>query len=419
MPNQKHITLFEHQALRIGQKVNGMEFTENHRKALEAHYGSGKKYFKLIHRGVQFNEYVGVLQVGNVLIEILPKADKNNVVEKWRKILIDMLRIVGAFDIQAPSSSTLNIKSNFILDLYIELFITEVEYLLKHGLSKKYRKTEGNSTALKGALQFSQHISKNIVHQERFFIKYTTYDHGHLLNQLLYKTLKLLRIINQNSILQSRIGALLLQFPEMVDVNVSDAIFEKIVYNRKTERYKRVIEICRLLLLNYHPDISSGNNHVLALMFDMNLLWERFIYISLKQGLKTSAQILGQNTTYFWKPENGRKSSMRPDIVVKVNDNITVLDTKWKNLKGANPSSDDLRQMYIYHEYFDAKSVALIYPGTENSKFGRYYDKETGELSDKVCSTIHIPVEKNIKKWQQTICNHINQIFEIGATLEI
>lgn len=407
---ENHITVFEHQSIRLNQTFGKIKFDAPKLEALQAFYGAkGVPYFSLIHNGVRFNEHVGVIQVGKTIIEVLPKADnifsERQEKKAWRDILIDMLFAVGIFDIHAPSSSSLTLKPNSILDLYFALFISEVEYLLHTGLIKKYRKTEGNVTALKGSLHFPKHIRQNFTHQERFYVRYTTFDFDHKLHHILFKTIKLIKQINTNVNLQSRIGSLLLYFPEMPDFRVTEASFERIIFNRKSERYRKAIEIAKLLLLQYHPDLSKGRNHVLALMFDMNKLWEQFVYISLRKNKTSGTTIEAQTSKYFWKPEHGYRSKMKPDIVINKNkNNCIVLDTKWKNLSGYNPSPDDLRQMYVYHEYYGAKKVALIYPGeTESKKSGKYLDPNSGKEMAKECSIISLPVEKKIKQWQKNI----------------
>ncbi|OMQ12086.1 restriction endonuclease [[Flexibacter] sp. ATCC 35103] len=412
---KENIVAFEHEILRFdrGEK----KITKNQFEALERYYGNGKPFYKLVYNGVQFNEHVGVIQVGNTLIEVLPKADKvphsAGEDQKWRDLLIGMLRAVGSFDIKSTSSSNLKIKPNTILDLYFELFIKEIEYLLHNGLVKKYRKKEGNVTALKGSLQFSKHIQQNLIHQERFYVRHSTYDVEHTLHFILYKALKLLKQINTNNDLHSRIGTLLLHFPEMPEIKVSDATFEKLVYNRKNQHYQKAIEIAKLLLLKYHPDVSKGRNHVLALMFDMNMLWEQFIFVSLKKNKTDFTKIKAQTSKFFWKPENGRRTAMKPDIYIETNNGNIVLDTKWKNLNGFNPSPDDLRQMYVYHEYFDATKVALVYPGNnKDSKAGIYLKKDGNHHDDKICSVVLINVENEIKEWQKTIGKVINRFID-------
>lgn len=189
-------------------------------------------------------------------------------------------------------------------------------------------------------------------------------------------------------------------------MKVTESTFEKLVLNRKTQSYKKALDIAKLLLLQYHPDVSKGRNNVLALMFDMNKLWEQFVYVSLRKHKDANTSITAQTSKFFWKPERGYRSKIRPDIVVNKDkdDGCVVLDTKWKNLNGYNPSPDDLRQMFVYHEYYGVRRVALVYPGTEFSiSRGTYLDPKTIKEIDKECSIISLSVESKIKDWQKNI----------------
>ncbi|WP_448606700.1 McrC family protein [Paenimyroides ceti] len=407
LKTQNIITVFEHEKLFFNLK-NGKE--KQLHDALETYHGNQTPFFKLIRNGVQFNEHVGIIQIGKTTIEVLPKADKSGE-EKWRNLLIGMIKTVWGFDVKSTGSSSLKLKSNSILELYFELFISEVEYLLHRGLIKKYRKNEGNQTSLKGALQFSKHISQNLIHKERFYVKYTQYSNEHIIHEILFKTIKLLAHINSNPLLKGRIGTLTLNFPEMKEIKVNESTFNKIVFDRKNQHYKPALEIAKLLLLNYHPDVSKGRNDVLALMFDMNNLWEQFILVALKRKLKSN-NVTSQVTKSFWKPISGYSSKMRPDIILKCKESQEnyVLDTKWKNLNGYNPSPEDLRQMYVYHRFYQAKKVALIYPSDKHSiQKGNYFSSENHlEMSDKECSIMQIATASDIKVWQEDIVNQIN-----------
>jgi 5-methylcytosine-specific restriction enzyme subunit McrC len=413
MPNQSRIakanrmskiTVFEHQSLRIGEG----EFDEKHLEALEKYYGNGDKvkYFSLIHNGVKFNQHVGVLQVGSVVYEVLPKIDKASDDIKWRKVLIGMLRAVGNLEVYATSNASLKFKRNSILDLYFELFIKEVEYLLHSGLAKQYRKEEGNVTALKGSIKFGKHIQQNLIHQERFYTAHCVYDVEHKLHFILYKTLRLIGQMNTNALLHSRICSLLLNFPQMPNITANEKLFETIVFSRKTAPYKKAIEISKMLLLNYHPDVVQGRNNVLALMFDMNKLWESFIAVSLKRHTKYGVST--QRSKLFWKNINGKGVQIKPDIVIEGNNQRIVLDTKWKNIDGYAPSSDDLQQMFAYLKRFDAEKVALVYPSLTDKEIKGEFVK-----GGETCSIIPISIHFEIKTFQEEIAKTINNFFEV------
>jgi 5-methylcytosine-specific restriction enzyme subunit McrC len=408
MPRRRIIQVFEHQALKIGQSTLGVVFTPAHFLALEKLYGEkGVPFYSLIYQGVRFCEYVGALQVGDLLIQVLPKADRSSDTARWNRVLLGMLRAVHGFDVSAPSSAGLKLRPHSVLDLYFELFVAEAEQLLHRGLIRAYRREDGNCAALRGRIVFAQHLQHNVIHQERFFTRHSVYDCDGIYNQLLLKTLHLLRRINTGAELQGRISALLLQFPELSDVQVDEALFSRLTYTRKTEPYKKALTIARLLLLNFHPDVSLGRTDVLALMFDMNLLWERFVYVSLRRlaaSCPDLTSLSAQSGKEFWQPFKGRKTTIRPDILLTMKDGrVVVLDTKWKNLNGSAPSADDLRQLYAYSRFYDNANAALVYPGERMSApIGTFLDGGNAR-----CGVVTVGVDESMAEWQEALANHI------------
>ncbi|KIA96228.1 hypothetical protein OC25_03890 [Pedobacter kyungheensis] len=408
---KRTITVFEHDSLRLGQPEDG-RLSVKELECLQLHAGEeGVPYYSLIHKGVKFCGYVGVIALGHLNIEVLPKIDRGSK-QQWRKVLVDMLRKVGVLDVISTNDANLKLKKNNILDLYIAEFIKEVQVILHQGLLKKYRKQEGNTTSLKGKLLFQKHLTKNIVHQERFFVKYTLYDRDNLLNQLLYKTLKLIKTFNHTGHVHTNVEAIMLDFPDMNDIYVSEDTFEKIVYSRKNEHYRKALMMSRLLLLNYHPDINAGKSRVMALMFDMNQLWEKFVYLSLKKYL-VDATIEPQANKPYWRLFGKRPVNLRPDVVIKSGEKTFVLDTKWKLPYGNKPGYADLQQMYAYTKYFSSDHTILCYPGADEGFVdGHFHHEESGHGYYR-CSVLRLKFDismypsQQLALWQKDIAKTI------------
>lgn len=81
-----------------------------------------------------------------------------------------MIRSFWGFSVKDSGASNLKLKYNSVLDLYFELFVSELESLKHSGLIKKYIRQEHNAKALKGKLSFAKHIQHNTIHKERFYI---------------------------------------------------------------------------------------------------------------------------------------------------------------------------------------------------------------------------------------------------------
>lgn len=364
MSKVERIQVFEYGNLQIGNTYgfNKVTFKEKHFNALvklnELH---SDKYFQVGFKKIKFNQYVGVLQVEGLCIEILPKVDKTSSDEiLWQNVLVQMLKATNKLKTNNIGNATVNKQNIHLLDVYFEWFLSEVELLIKKGLIRQYYKKEGNLKALKGKLLFEKHLSKNLIHKELFYTEHQIYAKDHLIHQILNQALKIVEKVSGNGYLYNKCKSISLDFPDVKSVNTNESTFKKIKNNRKTKPYQDALSVARLIILNFAPNITRGKEDMLALLFDMNTLWEQYVLIKLKQACYNSEfNVLGQRSKKFW---NG--ITIRPDIVVENNegDTICIIDTKWKNNDLAKPPTDDLRQMFVYNEYWRSVNSILLYP---------------------------------------------------------
>jgi 5-methylcytosine-specific restriction enzyme subunit McrC len=368
----KTISVFEHQRLYVGQD----SFKQTHLDALlklnEYHDG---KYFEPVAKGIKFNQFVGVIQVDGITIEIHPKADKEDEDNKWKGVLIKMLKACGR--LKAESSGAANVKRQHLnlLEVYFELFLLEVESLLRRGVIKKYRKQTHNTKALKGKLEFAGHIRHNAIHKERFYTTHQVYDSNHLLHQVLYKALTIVDQFTMGTRLNDLSNRVLLNFPKVDSKTITTQQLNSIILNRKSSSYTGALELARLIILNYSPDISSGKEKMLSLLFDMNVLWEEYILKQLQKACYgTAIEVSGQESKSFWG-----SNSLKPDVVLRKGSQTFIIDTKWKRPNKSSASVNDLRQMYAYCRFWDAEKALLLYPGdAKGNHFKSYLTEDYG-----------------------------------------
>ena len=390
------IQVFEHDTLQIGHTYNGVRFQEEHLNAM-LHFSkrNGSKYYTVLHKSVKFANYVGIIQVGQLRIEILPKADKNpgSDTKLWQGILLDMLASCKLIKIETLEHAGLRLKPHAILDLYFEQFLLAVEQLLAEGLIRQYYRYRGQSRSLKGQILFKEQLKHNLIHQERVYTAYNTYNYSHDLNQILWTALAILKRMPLSIPIETKLNRLLRQFPSLKILKAEQINFGSIKYNLKTYRYKPAIEIAQLIIGNFSPDIRSGQHHLLALLFDMNQLFEEYVYRQLLKHRTEGLQIRRQVQQAFWQ-----KRKIQPDLVIRSAGQQFVLDTKWKVLEKAQPSIGDLKQMYVYGQFFNAQRSFLLYPAvhpTEAIPEIPYAPDASGRLS--YCSTVFLPILKDGK----------------------
>lgn len=342
-----------------------------------------KAYGKVL----QAQNYVGVIQTKDgTTIEILPKI-RNLDEQKSKDILIKMLKTLKKSPFKNFNTANLKASKMPLLEIFISMFLEELSKLIQKGIKSDYVQKEENLKFLKGKLKISEQIKQNSVHKERFFVQYEEFNSDRIENRLIKTTLKYLYKKSKSNKNQQRIREFLFVFDEIKISHNIKTDFEKIKLNRQMKDYEQVLLWCKTFLFENSFSSYKGNDIAFALLFDMNLLFESYVYDYLRKNGKFE-NIKNQDKKHHLAYENQNgKFALKPDIVI--DEGKIIIDTKWKilSLEKSNQgiSQSDMYQLYAYGtKYQSCEKLYLIYPKDEVEKGNLYYYYEDKKLPLKI-----------------------------------
>ena len=306
---------------------------------------------------IQARNYVGVLQTKSGLtIEILPKiADKNDA-ERSKAVFIKMLRTLKNFPFKSSNLASLKTQNLPLLEIFISMFLYELEALVKKGIKSDYVVLEENLNFLKGKLSINEQIKRNSVHKERFYVGYSEFLSDIKINRIIKTTLKFLYKKSNSSKNQQKIRELLFIFDEVSECEDYKNFFAKLVINRQVKHYEQTLLWCKIFLLNNSFTPHKGDDLAFALLFDMNALFESYVGNFIKKSFPGT--ILQHSEKHL--VEDPKSFKLRPDIFLK---GKFIADTKWKIVKSKDDISQaDLYQLYAYGKKHECDKLHLIYP---------------------------------------------------------
>lgn len=332
-------------------------------------------YRRNIGETLTFKNYVGLIQMkNNCQIQVLPKIEfLNGEQDETKKVFMRMLRSMKDFPSKVFSNANLKMERMNLYEIFINMYLQEVRQLVKRGIKSSYVGVEDNLNFYKGKLLVNEHIKRNMVHQERFYVRYDEYQVNRPENRLIKSTLLKLQNITSSVENSKAIRQLLTSF-EMLPPSINfDKDFSQVVIDRNTKDYEMLMQWSKVFLKNKSFTTFSGTENARALLFPMEKVFEAYVAQNMKKVFSkyhwnVSTQDKGHYLFNKLNGENYRKFAIRPDLVVTRDDNsVVILDTKWKKLindrrKNYGISQADMYQMYIYSKKYGTSETWLLYP---------------------------------------------------------
>ena len=327
---------------------------------------------------VSIRNYVGLIQMKNGFqIQVLPKIafgeeDKDNV--KTKKVFLKMLRSMKNFPSKTFNNASLKIDQMNLYELFINMYLQEVRQLVKHGIKSSYVEQKDNLHYYKGKLLVNEHVRENLIHKERFYVSYDAFHPNRAENRLVKATLIKLQKLTTSAENSKEIRQLLTVF-ETVDASVNYAKdFSKVVLNRNTKDYETLLQWSKVFLMNKSFTTFSGSTVSRALLFPMESVYERYVAQQMKKVMGAEGwDVSSQDKGHYLFTAPKKQFALRPDLVMKKDDRIIILDTKWKSLVNNERinygiSQADMYQMYAYSKKYNTSEIWLLYPANDEMR---------------------------------------------------
>lgn len=324
---------------------------------------------------IRVKNYVGLLQTPDgKQIEILPKSTANSPKEA-RKMLLKMLRVLPNSPYQSLSNSHLETSHFPLFEIFVHVFLDELEKLLSQGLGRNFERHTTNETFIKGKILITENLRQNPIRKERFFLAFDEFTADIPPNRVLKYCLQLLYKQGFSHRTQQRINKNTGIFEEVSpSKNIEQDLAQSFHKNLFFIRYEKLLHWANIFIKGQSFLPFSGQYLQLGLLFPMEVLFENYVGKFFKKYFAENYEVKLQDKAKFLIDSHLEKSKFRliPDIVLRNEIKTFVFDTKWKLIDASKPKQNygieqsDLYQMYAYGKKYHAQQLFLVYPANEN-----------------------------------------------------
>lgn len=356
--------------------------------------------------GITTRAHVGIIQFADFQLNILPKIIGQEASVCLENLMF-MLRYTKKLNIHTMDSAEISKTKQPFLEILIAHYANILLNALQRHIPHHYETKEENLPAVRGHILFAKNQMVNMGNLARVYCQFDEFASDNLLNQTFKFVAQALCLLTAVPATRARLNKILAIYEDVELRAISYAQAKKILLNRNQLIFKNVLDLALLFL--QHSTISLPNKTFtnLAILFDMNKLFEEFVAAALEKAFP--GQVQTQKSLTIIDSIDGHTNtsySIRPDILFR---NDTIIDTKYKilDLPDNKPSEADIYQMLAYNRFFNRRNIILCYPIYQKNY------KRLSVLEDKNASLTVLPFDlhqKLTERYLQSIfLKHFNR----------
>jgi 5-methylcytosine-specific restriction endonuclease McrBC regulatory subunit McrC len=360
-------------------RISDIEFKENQNLLLFPHSMSQhgdrigeERIFSLQNSTLTTGNIMGFIGVNESELKIQSRFAKKDGEDYFLHYMLQKVFSINMFDLKH------SYNQETVFDFLLYLFPYYLKKALQQGLFKEYQRKEYNNANVKGVIDVSQHIRKNIPFSGNIAYRTKEYSYDNRITQLIRHTIEHIsqhksgqRILTNDSETQNCISQIILSTPTY------DKNRRHIVLNDNINpvshpfffEYGNLQKICVQILRYEGLKYGKEKDKAYGLLFDGAWLWEEYLNTLLsKQNFIHPENKTGKKAIYLFERGKGKRypDFWKEDII---------LDAKYKRLTGKNGGNIDRNDMHQIISYMYIKRAVLggfICPSDEEQHKNAY-----------------------------------------------
>ena len=321
------------------------------------------------------SSYVGAVNIGELAVVVRPKVPIDRV----------MFLIVYAMDPKDWRRDSIELaRADDVLEAIALAFAHRTRQAIQRGLLQGYRREEDALNTVRGRVRFGEQIGRRFGVPLPIEVAFDEFTEDIEKNRLLKTAIhRLGHTFIRSEAARQEVRRLRPAFTTVGLGSYRRGALPEVRYTRLDEHYRPAVELARLIIENSSLELLHGKVAGGALLVDMNKVFERFLYVALREALGLPERL--------WRHEEvltldeGCRISMKPDLswwppgpTKNVARPLFVGDAKYKKLKPQGFEHADIYQMLAYCTAADLPSGLLVYAAGED-KPGAYKIKHAGK----------------------------------------
>jgi 5-methylcytosine-specific restriction enzyme subunit McrC len=230
--------------------------------------------------------------------------------------------------------------STEIVDLLIQIFLQQVDQLVRGGLKKSYLDFEEELTAVRDRIDVRQTMTSQLRGRPKVFCRFEEFSLDGPENRTLLATLW--TIVRCAAVLPER----------------------RRFAHRLTADYEPVLRLAHVILASLGITHEFGHLQAEGFQLNMNSLFEKFVFRRLRKELTPQSLRVTDQTSFDFDEQS--QANIRPDILIRSRSGKRlVADTKYK--LSSKPDPDDLYQILAYCRVLQIDRGLLITAGSSTN----------------------------------------------------